>query len=321
MVAWNSVSLPQMDETAKQNLMREVKLLHTLKHANILEFRGAFVHNDKKDIVFITEILEGSLKDFIKKGIPVRWVVVKKWMRDILKGLEYLHTQDPPIVHRDVKCDNVFIDKSQGHIRIGDLGLARHRSEEEQNLTVLGTPAFMAPEMFAEGGTYGTKIDIYAAGMVLIEILTQEYPYMECNSTPQVMKAIIEGTEPKVMELIQYDPALEFINACRMIDPERRPSATELLKSNNFIAGKDEASDQQEVPISAKLRGKPAPAPPAAAAAAAAAAPAPAPAPDPAPPAVAPVAAAPPALPGASSIGAQPAASTFGAAAPSAESQ
>ena len=255
MVAWNSVSLPTMSPEASKQLLREVQLLHNLKHKNVLELRGAFVKDGKNDIVFLTEILEGSLKQYIgRAGIPIRWVVVKKWMTDILRGLEFLHSQEPPIIHRDIKADNLLLDKSRGHVCIGDLGLARPKQEgDKQNMTFAGTPSFMAPEML-EGGTYDTKVDIYATGMVLIEILTQRYPYDNLPSAAHVYKAVCEGKEPSEMEHIINEDARGFINTCRTMKPEDRPTATILLESNPFITTKGASYDQEEVPMSEYLR-------------------------------------------------------------------
>ena len=106
------------------------------------------------EIIFITEILgAGSLKQFIKKVKVIRWKVVKRWVRDILKGLVYLHSRGPSVIHRDLKCDNVFINGQKGDLRIGDLGLSRRKDMAEKGkmaLTLAGTPAFMAPEFYTE---------------------------------------------------------------------------------------------------------------------------------------------------------------------------
>lgn len=62
----------------------------------------------------------------------IRWRVVKRWARQILRGMHYLHSQDPPIIHRDLKCDNIFINGAAGDIRIGDLGLSTSNTRSEK---------------------------------------------------------------------------------------------------------------------------------------------------------------------------------------------
>ena len=88
-----------------------------------------------------------------------------------------MHKFEPPIIHRDLKCDNIFINSHSGEIKIGDLGLST-TIRESHTKSVLGTPEFMAPEMYEQ--KYGIEVDIYAFGMALLEMLTREAPYREC---------------------------------------------------------------------------------------------------------------------------------------------
>ena len=80
----------------------------------------------------------------------IRWKIIKRWCRQILRGLHYLHSHVPPIIHRDLKCDNIFINGSSGDLRIGDLGLSTYITGRTAPLSVLGTPEFMAPELYDE---------------------------------------------------------------------------------------------------------------------------------------------------------------------------
>ena len=105
--------------------------------------------------------------------------VIKRWSLQILEALNYLHTRDPPIIHRDLKCSNIFIDGKTSTILIGDLGLSRRRKDAQ--MSIAGTPEFMAPEIFANG-VYDEKVDIYALGMCLLELITKKVPYSECTS-------------------------------------------------------------------------------------------------------------------------------------------
>jgi WNK lysine deficient protein kinase len=107
-----------------------------------------------------------------------------------------LHTQKPnPIIHRDIKPENIFINSNEGEIRIGDLGLATVLSDEF-SCSVLGTPEYMAPEIFE--GRYDTAVDIYALGMTLLELATLETPYYEYRKNPvKIYKKLCEGIKPK----------------------------------------------------------------------------------------------------------------------------
>jgi len=143
LVAWNTITLsglPKHEKVSYQwncsthatnsilicgfvqqvRIMHEVRLLEQLDNGNIISFFGSWVNREKEEVVFITEILSsGSLKDFIRKVQVIRWKIIKRWCRQILKGLEYLHGHEPPIIHRDLKCDNIFINGSSGDLRIG----------------------------------------------------------------------------------------------------------------------------------------------------------------------------------------------------------
>ena len=124
-VAWNVVNLTGVPRSERQYIVNEVQLLEKLNHSNIISFHGSWVNRELEQVLFVTEILSsGTLKSFITKVQVIRWKIAKRWAKQILKGLEYLHNHDPPIVHRDLKCDNIFINGTSGDLRIGDLGLS-----------------------------------------------------------------------------------------------------------------------------------------------------------------------------------------------------
>mmetsp|Transcript_39039 Transcript_39039/g.79923 ORF Transcript_39039/g.79923 Transcript_39039/m.79923 type:complete len:259 (+) Transcript_39039:646-1422(+) len=124
-VAWNVVNLAGVPKSERARIVHEVRLLERLHHKNIISFHGSWVNREKEQVIFVTEILSsGTLKSFINKVQVIRWKIAKRWAIQILKGLEYLHSQDPPIIHRDLKCDNIFINGTSGDLRIGDLGLS-----------------------------------------------------------------------------------------------------------------------------------------------------------------------------------------------------
>ena len=171
-------------------------------------------------------------KSYLKRIKSPRLKVIKTWCREILQGLEYLHTMKPnPIIHRDIKCDNIFINSNSGEIRIGDLGLATCMSTSYAD-SVLGTPEFMAPEMYEE--SYGTSVDIYSFGMSVLEMVTLQTPYKECMNAAQVYKKVISGKKPACLELIANEEVKAFILEC-LQDQSERPTATELLQHKYVI--------------------------------------------------------------------------------------
>jgi WNK lysine deficient protein kinase len=150
---------------------------------------------------------------------------VKCWARQILTGLKYLHSQDPPIIHRDIKCDNIFINGNHGEVKIGDLGLATVM-EQANAKSVIGTPEFMAPELYDEN--YNELADIYSFGMCMLEMVTFEYPYCECRNSAQIYKKVSSGIKPASLSKVKDPEVMKFIEKC-LLPASERLSAEELL--------------------------------------------------------------------------------------------
>jgi WNK lysine deficient protein kinase len=248
-VAWNVVHLAGVPKNERNRIVNEVRLLERLHHHNIISFHGSWVNREKQQVNFITEILSsGTLKSFINKVQVIRWKIAKRWAVQILKGLEYLHSQEPPVIHRDLKCENIFINGTSGDLRIGDLGLSTvHRNGKV--LSVLGTPEFMAPDMYEET-FYDEKVDIYAFGMCLLEIFTKEIPYRECNNPAQIYRKVTRGDPPDSLKRLKSRHARQFIELCLGHQDGDgnyiRPSAIELL-DHPFLQNSPTDDDEVEV--------------------------------------------------------------------------
>ena len=248
-VAWNVVNLAGVHKSERNRIVDEVRLLERLHHQNIISFHGSWVNRERLEVNFVTEILSsGTLKSFIEKVQVIRWKIAKRWAVQILKGLDYLHSQKPPVIHRDLKCDNIFINGASGDLRIGDLGLSTVYTNGKV-LSVLGTPEFMAPDLYEESA-YDEKVDIYAFGMCLLEIFTKEIPYRECNNAAQIYKKVLRGELPSNLRRLKSEKAREFIMLCLGYKDKSgryvRPSAAELL-NNPFLQKCDYDDDEVEV--------------------------------------------------------------------------
>lgn len=253
-VAWNVVNLSGVPKAERNRIVNEVRLLERLHHQNIISFHGSWVNRERQEVNFVTEILSsGTLKKFINKVQVIRWKIAKRWALQILKGLEYLHSQEPSVIHRDLKCENIFINGTSGDLRIGDLGLSTvHRNGRV--LSVLGTPEFMAPDMYEEN-SYDEKVDVYAFGMCLLEIFTKEIPYSECNNPAQIYKKVSAGEPPEVLSRLQSKHARDFVMLCLGYRDEDghyiRPTVAELLQ-HPFLVKR--ANDDDEVVVDPPLR-------------------------------------------------------------------
>lgn len=230
-VAWNQVELHGVDmsESSKERLFDEIRVLQQLHHKNIMSFHDWWYNPKLRTVNFITEIfLSGTLRQYRKKLRFMNENILKRWAWQILEGLVYLHGHDPPIVHRDLKCDNIFVSGNTGQVKIGDLGLATC----QQGLSVVGTPEFMAPEIYDE--QYDQKVDIYSFGMCLLELSTLEYPYSECHGVAHIFRKVTQGIKPQALQRVMGEQLRALIEQCIAFNPQDRPEARKLLKHPFF---------------------------------------------------------------------------------------
>ncbi|XP_022240871.1 serine/threonine-protein kinase WNK-like [Limulus polyphemus] len=188
-VAWCELQ-ERLNKSERQRFREEAEMLKGLQHPNIVRFYDYWEVNlpKKKYLVLITELMtSGTLKTYLRRFKKINLKVLKSWCKQILKGLSFLHSRSPPIIHRDLKCDNIFITGTTGSVKIGDLGLATLKNRSFAK-SVIGTPEFMAPEMYEEH--YDESVDVYAFGMCMLEMATSEYPYSECSGPAQIYKRV-----------------------------------------------------------------------------------------------------------------------------------
>lgn len=228
-VAWNTINVSLMNEDSISKIKEEIEIMKMLQHPNIISFISGFYNEDKKEVVIITELFSGgSLKQYLTNFLKPRLRVIKHWAIEILQGLKYLHELTPPIIHRDIKCDNIFVNKDNGNVKIGDLGFSCMLKTEYAK-TFSGTVEFCSPEMYY--GKYGVKADIYSFGMCLLEMVTSERPYKECEGN--IMSICDKATHqipPLSIERIKNIRLKDFIKDCLKAENDR-PDANELLQS------------------------------------------------------------------------------------------
>eukprot|EP00262_Sarcandra_glabra_P019410 TRINITY_DN7304_c0_g1_i1.p1 TRINITY_DN7304_c0_g1~~TRINITY_DN7304_c0_g1_i1.p1 ORF type:complete len:648 (-),score=88.48 TRINITY_DN7304_c0_g1_i1:298-2241(-) len=239
-VAWNQAKLNDVFRSPEelQRLYSEVHLLGTLNHDSIIRLYASWVDVNKRTINFITEMFtSGTLREYRQRYKWVNIRAVKNWARQILRGLVYLHSHDPPVIHRDLKCDNIFVNGHLGQVKIGDLGLAAILQGSRAAHSVIGTPEFMAPELYEE--EYNELVDVYSFGMCVLEMLTAEYPYNECSNPAQIYKKVTSGKLPEAFYRIHDLEARQFVGKCLETASKRSP-ASELL-DDPFLQWDDEA--------------------------------------------------------------------------------
>ncbi|CAI5636000.1 unnamed protein product [Oreochromis niloticus] len=233
-VAWCELQDRKLSKSERQRFKEEAGMLKGLQHPNIVRFYDSWEGpcKGKKCIVLVTELMtSGTLKTYLKRFKVMKIKVLRSWCRQILKGLHFLHTRAPPIIHRDLKCDNIFITGPTGSVKIGDLGLATLKRASFAK-SVIGTPEFMAPEMYEE--KYDESVDVYAFGMCMLEMATSEYPYSECQNAAQIYRRVTSGVKPASFDKVAIPEVKEIIDCCIRTNKDER-YAIKILLNHAFF--------------------------------------------------------------------------------------
>lgn len=237
LIAWNVIEIDCLPKAFQAKIIQEIEILNSIKNKNkyIIDINNSWINKEKRTIYFITNFATGNdLSQYIKKVKYIKLKVIKKWCKQILSGLEFLHENN--IAHRDLKPANIFINSNTGDIFIGDFGLAK--ISKENNKSILGTPEYMAPEVYEE--SYDNRIDIYSFGMCLLEFMTGEVPYSECSLAAQIWKKISNKILPICITKINDQIAKDLILKCIDENPINRPNINEILNHDFFL---DESND------------------------------------------------------------------------------
>ncbi|KAM6957817.1 serine/threonine-protein kinase WNK4 [Aplochiton taeniatus] len=233
-VAWCELQTRRLTKVERQRFSEEVEMLKGLQHPNIVRFYDSWKSTVKghKCILMVTELMtSGTLKTYLKRFKEMKLKLLQRWSHQILKGLHFLHTRTPPIIHRDLKCDNIFITGPTGSVKIGDLGLATLKSASFAK-SVIGTPEFMAPEMYEE--RYDEAVDVYAFGMCILEMTTSEYPYSECGNAAQIYRKVTSGIKPDSFFKVKVPELKEIIEGCIRMNNDERYTIQDLLEHTFF---------------------------------------------------------------------------------------
>lgn len=149
----------------------------------------------------------------------------------VARGMDYLHKKG--IIHRDLKSLNILLDDRKLPI-VCDFGLSRQEKEDQFMTKDVGTPHWMAPELF-ESTNYTSKVDVYAFGMLMWEMLTESAPFKGMTSV-QILYAVLRKKERPAFPKITPQPMKDFINRCWHQDPDKRPTMEEIYRE--FKEGK-----------------------------------------------------------------------------------
>jgi len=214
-----------------QSAMAEANMMKKLDHPSLPRIVDII---DKPDVIYVVmDYIEGEPLNNVlnKKGAQDQEQVIQ-WARDLCKVLDYLHTQNPPIIYRDMKPANVMLQPN-GNVKLIDFGIAREYKEQNLADTVsLGTKGYAAPEQFGGKGQTDARTDVYCLGVTLYHLLTGQNP---CEPPYEIYP--IRYWNPQLSSGLE-----SVVQKCTQLNPEDRyQSCAELLYALNHYDEMDES--------------------------------------------------------------------------------
>ena len=207
-----------------QRFEKECQLLSQVRHPNIVQFLGLCYESGVELPIIVMEFLPTTLTASIENYGVMPTDINYSILHDVAVGLYYLHNRPQPILHRDLSSNNVLLTRDM-KAKIADLGVARILDVKASRMTQTpGTAAFMPPDVMIDKPTYGTSIDEFSFGILMIHVLSGQWPAPQTGSTGA------QRRQDFLTKIGSDHPLMELILRCIHDDPTQRAHAEELVQ-------------------------------------------------------------------------------------------